>query len=444
MNPILKAANLLLKRYQRPFAAALCVLILFVSYAIAQTIKVSQLPELTSATSDDLMLIVDSPSGGAITKKITFGHVQSSLSGLIESQLSFSDLLTLNVSTSKHGLVPKAPNDTTKFLRGDGTWAAAGLGSVTSVGSGSGLTGGPITTSGSLIWAPDTFVNNLTFWDGANASRTLTFNLSGTDPVLTFTSGVVNLSAGALQVGGSAVLTGNQTITLSGDVSGSGATSITTSIGAGVVTNTMLAGSIAITKLSITGTPDGTKFLRDDGSWQPTGGGNPFEDGTAIIKGSGDASKLLRFEVDGFTASTTRVLTPQNASYTIAGTDLAQTFTSPQTFSTSTVSTPVTLSDGATIATDASLGNRFRVSSAVDRTLGAPTNGTDGQQCVWSWTNSDSSAHTLTLDTGTGGFRFGSDLTSISATAAGKTDHITAIYNSTDNKWDVVGNVKGY
>ena len=30
-----------------------------------------------------------------------------------------------NVSTNSHGLVPTAPNDTTKFLRGDGTWATA-------------------------------------------------------------------------------------------------------------------------------------------------------------------------------------------------------------------------------------------------------------------------------------------------------------------------------
>jgi hypothetical protein len=45
-------------------------------------------------------------------------------------------------------------------------------------------------------------------------------------------------------------LTGNQTITLSGDVSGSGATSITTTIGAGKVTNAMLAGSIANSKLA--------------------------------------------------------------------------------------------------------------------------------------------------------------------------------------------------
>ena len=55
---------------------------------------------------------------------------------------------------------------------------------------------------------------------------------------------------------------------LSGNPSG-----FLSSIADGSITNSMLAGSIAVSKLSITGTPDGTKFLRDDGSWQASGGG---------------------------------------------------------------------------------------------------------------------------------------------------------------------------
>ena len=42
---------------------------------------------------------------------------------LTEAALSLSDVTTNNVSTTRHGFAPKAPNDTTKFLRGDGTWA---------------------------------------------------------------------------------------------------------------------------------------------------------------------------------------------------------------------------------------------------------------------------------------------------------------------------------
>lgn len=52
-------------------------------------------------------------------------------------------------------------------------------------------------------------------------------------------------------------LNGNQTITLSGDVSGSGTTSISVSIGQGKVTNAMLAGSIENSKLNTIGVEKG-------------------------------------------------------------------------------------------------------------------------------------------------------------------------------------------
>lgn len=57
----------------------------------------------------------------------------------------------------------------------------------------------------------------------------------------------------AIATAGTDYLTGNQAITLSGDISGSGTTSITTAIGAGKVTNAMLAGSIDLAA-KVTGT----------------------------------------------------------------------------------------------------------------------------------------------------------------------------------------------
>lgn len=89
--------------------------------------------------------------------------------------------------------------------------------------------------------------------------------------------GTLATQSGTFSGTSSGTNTGDQTITLTGDVTGSGTGSFAASIGAGKVTNTMLAGSIAVSKLSITGTPDGTKFLRDDGSWQAAsgGGGSP-------------------------------------------------------------------------------------------------------------------------------------------------------------------------
>jgi hypothetical protein len=56
----------------------------------------------------------------------------------------------------------------------------------------------------------------------------------------------------------------------------------------------------------------------------------PVADTQTIVKGSADATKLLRFEVDGFTTGTTRVLTPPNADATIAGLQVANVFTVQQ------------------------------------------------------------------------------------------------------------------
>lgn len=52
-----------------------------------------------------------------------------------EVDLSLSDVTTADVSTSKHGFTPKAPNDTSKYLRGDGTWAALSGSAVSGQGA---------------------------------------------------------------------------------------------------------------------------------------------------------------------------------------------------------------------------------------------------------------------------------------------------------------------
>ncbi|MDQ3803668.1 MAG: hypothetical protein M3416_07545 [Acidobacteriota bacterium] len=55
-------------------------------------------------------------------------------------------------------------------------------------------------------------------------------------------------------------------------------------------------------------------------------------DANFFVAGSADATKKLRFEVDGFTAGNTRVATFPDASITVARADAAQTFTGSQTF----------------------------------------------------------------------------------------------------------------
>lgn len=72
--------------------------------------------------------------------------------------------------------------------------------------AGAGLAGGgSLAANRTFTLDMSTFVDNVTLWNGANATRTLTFNLSAGDPVLSLGNGVFNISSGTLQQGGTAV-----------------------------------------------------------------------------------------------------------------------------------------------------------------------------------------------------------------------------------------------
>jgi len=101
------------------------------------------------------------------------------------------------------------------------------------------------------------------------------------------------------------------------------------------------------------------------------------------------------------------------------------------------------LSDGATPALDASLGDVFTLSAEGNRTIAVPTNAVSGQKIIIRH-YANGAARTLALNTGAGGFRFGTDITALTETASGKTDYIGCIYNSADTKWDVVAYIKGF
>jgi len=103
----------------------------------------------------------------------------------------------------------------------------------------------------------------------------------------------------------------------------------------------------------------------------------------------------------------------------------------------------VALTDGATPALDASLGNIFYLDAAGNRTIAVPTNPTDGQKIVIRHF-ANGGARTLALNTGAGGFRFGTDITALSATGSGLMDYIGCIYNGVDGFWDVVSVIKGF
>lgn len=104
------------------------------------------------------------------------------------------------------------------------------------------------------------------------------------------------------------------------------------------------------------------------------------------------------------------------------------------------------LTDGATINTDVSLGDHFRVTLGGNRTLGIPTNPKDGQRVIWEFIQDGTGSRTITLTTGSAGaFLYGTDIPSIGlTTTASKRDLMGAIYNSSLSRWLVTAFVKGF
>lgn len=139
-------------------------------------------------------------------------------------------------------------------------------------------------------------------------------------------------------------------------------------------------------------------------TWEtPSGGGSslPVADTTSVVKGSGDATKEVRFEVDGLTTSTVRVITAPDsnttlpiisqlltftgpsaartitlpdASITVARTDAGQTFTGVNTFTSPKILTDLSDTNGNELFKVTATGsavNEFTVANAA--TGNAPT-----------------------------------------------------------------------
>jgi len=84
--------------------------------------KFSELTAKASTIDDtDLLAISESAGGGAyVSKSVTGANVKALVT---DANLTTTDVTTNNVSTSKHGFTPKAPNNTNQYLRADATWS---------------------------------------------------------------------------------------------------------------------------------------------------------------------------------------------------------------------------------------------------------------------------------------------------------------------------------
>lgn len=102
----------------------------------------------------------------------------------------------------------------------------------------------------------------------------------------------------------------------------------------------------------------------------------------------------------------------------------------------------VPLTDAATIAVDASLGNDFRVTIAGNRTMGDPANPADGQQVIFQITQGAAGSFQLTWSSA---YEFSNALPQPHLTTApGHTDVFGFIYNAALGSWLLAAFVNGF
>jgi hypothetical protein len=219
--------------------------------------------------------------------------------------------------------------------------------------------------------------------------------------------------------------------------------------------------SISATKLATTNSPSNGQILGYSGSgltWSNAGSSDPALGGD--LSGTASNAQIVAGAVGttelGTNAVTTIKITDANVTdakiasgvsqskITNLVSDLSNKASTTVTDGLNTRVTAlesagiVTLTDAATIATDASAGKHFRVSIGADRTLGVPTNPTDGMRRIWEVTASGAD-RSLTLSTGTAGsFELTTNITSPIVITNGKTQFLGAVYNSTRNRWTVL------
>ena len=116
-------------------------------------------------TLDTLHAAAFAVAAKGVTNGDSHDHIGGDGAAIAEGALSLADVTTLDVSTSRHGFAPKAPNDTAKFLRGDGTWAEPAAGSVVGYAQHFLATTSPMTASSYHFFGGQAFT--LTQLDGA-------------------------------------------------------------------------------------------------------------------------------------------------------------------------------------------------------------------------------------------------------------------------------------
>ena len=223
------------------------------------------------------------------------------------------------------------------------------------LGTANGLSLSTQTLSLGLASTSATGALSSTDWNTFNLKQAGSTNLTSLAALTYASTSFVKMTAsGTFALDTNTYLTGNQTITLSGDVSGSGTTAITTTIGALKVTNAMLAGSIDLTT-KVTGLlPDGN--ISSAATWNAK---QNALSGTGFVKISGttisydNSTYYLASNPSGYTTNVGTVTSVAALTIGTTGTDLSSSVANSTTTPVITLNVPT-----------ASATNRGALSSA--------------------------------------------------------------------------------
>ena len=101
----------------------------------------------------------------------------------------------------------------------------------------------------------------------------------------------------------------------------------------------------------------------------------------------------------------------------------------------------VNLTDAATIAVDAALGNDFRVTIEASRAVGTPVNPIDGQRITFQITQGAGGSFAVAWSSA---YKFGAAGAPVLSKDDGATDVVGFIYNAAKSSWLYAGSALGF
>ena len=341
--------------------------------------KITDLDELTIPVSTDVLAIVDVAAN--ITKKIQVGNLPGGSGGGVTAVTGTAPITSSGGATPDIGISAATVSAAGSMSAADkakldGIAAGAQVGTVTSVATGTGLTGGTITGTGTISLNANLADLNDVAATVPGDGQVLTYDTAnGWQPETPASGGVSSLNAltGALDIQGlgtnTQVIASGSSIQITGNVVGD----TTPQLGGNLDVNGQSIVSVSNGNIPIT--PDGTGVVQIDGLSYPSADG--AQNQPMVTDGSGQLSfsDTIKATLQGSVSGAQINFKAETAAATNAG-DAEGTVVYFGTGGT-TAGKVYTFNTGAWVAVDANVGGEATTKGLLAMALGTvpATNG---------------------------------------------------------------------